>query len=136
MLLAAAGRDDARWRGGFLPADALTFEPTRFGIMIDCCEVLVEKSSLPDDFRLSCPTTPAELSAIRCPSLLLYGDGSDILDHGFALGDALPNSELRILEGCTHAMLMEKPDLVAEHVVPWLADPAHQVSPAATGRSA
>ena len=104
--------------------------------MIDCCEELVARSSLPDDFRLSCPTTPADLGAIRCPSLLLYGDGSDILDHGFALADALPRSELRILEGCTHAMLMEAPDLVAEHVVPWLADPLHHVARAATGRSA
>ena len=109
--------------------------PRSMRSMIDCCEDLVGRSSLPDDFRLSTPTTPAELREVRCPSLLLYGDCSDILDHGFVLADALPHAELRLLEGCTHAMLMEAPDLVAEHMVPWLADPAHHVLPCETQRA-
>jgi pimeloyl-ACP methyl ester carboxylesterase len=109
--------------------------PRKTRSMVDCCEELVAKSSLPADFRLSTPTTPADLHAIRCPSLLLYGDCSDILDRGFALADSLPRSELRIIENCTHSLLMEAPEIVAGHVVPWLADPAHHVAPAERGRS-
>ena len=109
--------------------------PRKMRSMIDCCEDLVAKSSLPADFRLSRPMPAADLSGVRCPSLLLYGDCSDILDRGFALADALPCSELRIIEDCTHSLLMEAPDVVARHVVPWLADPAHQVPPCDMGRT-
>jgi pimeloyl-ACP methyl ester carboxylesterase len=85
------------------------------------CEALVTETSLPDDFRASQPTTPDRLRDVACPSLLLYGDSSDILDQAFALAAALPDADLRILEGCSHRLLMEAPERVAEHVLPWLA---------------
>ena len=92
--------------------------------MIDCCEDLVAKSSLPDDFRSSAPTSPEALGAIGCPSLLLYGEMSDVLDRALVLAEALPGSELRVIEGCSHSLLMEAPDVVAAHLAPWLAGSA------------
>ena len=61
-LLAAAGRDDTRWRGGFLSADALTFEPARFGIMPNAVEW----------------AEPDQLIALRCAADAL--DDSGVLD--------------------------------------------------------
>jgi pimeloyl-ACP methyl ester carboxylesterase len=91
--------------------------------MIDCCEDLVGKSSMPEDFRSSAPTSPDDLGAIRCPSLLLYGEMSDVLDRALVLAEALPSSDLRIIEDCSHSLLMEAPDVVAAHLAPWLAGP-------------
>ena len=109
----------------YIAADA----PRKMRSMVDCCDDLVARSSLPDDFRSSRPMTAEDLGAVGCPSLLLYGDCSDILDRGFALGDALAHSELRLIEDCTHALMMEAPETVTDLIVPWLADPAHQLPP-------
>jgi pimeloyl-ACP methyl ester carboxylesterase len=89
--------------------------------MMTGCEELVTETSLPADFLASQPTTQESLRHVACPSLLLYGDSSDILDQGFELAAALPAADLRILEGCSHRLLMEAPQRVAEHLVPWLA---------------
>jgi pimeloyl-ACP methyl ester carboxylesterase len=89
--------------------------------MISCCEELVTKTSMPADFLASPLTTPERLSEVTCPSLLIYGDASDILDHAFTLHAALPGADLRILEGCSHHLLMEASDRVVGHLVPWLA---------------
>jgi pimeloyl-ACP methyl ester carboxylesterase len=104
---------------GYIAADA----PRKLRKMVDRCEQLVTKTSLPDDLRASGPTTPEGLAAVRCPSLLLYGDASDILDHGLTLEELLPATEMRIIDGCSHALLMEAPDEAAALVVPWLLDP-------------
>lgn len=95
--------------------------PRKLRRMVGQCEDLVARSTMPEDFRASPPTTPTVLSAVRCPSLLLYGDCSDILDRAFVLEDCLADTELRIVEGCSHALLMEAPEEVEGHVVPWLA---------------
>jgi pimeloyl-ACP methyl ester carboxylesterase len=103
--------------------------------MIDRCEELVVKSSMPDDFRSSGLTSPADLRAVGCPSLLLYGEASDILDRALVLAEALPRSDLRIIEDCSHSLLMEAPDVVADHLAPWLADPARAAAASRDGRS-
>lgn len=112
--------------------------PRKLRRMVGQCEDLVAKTSMADDFLDSEPTTPEALASLRCPSLLLYGDCSDILDRAFALEACLPDTELRIVEGCSHALLMEAPDEVEAHLVPWLAahtavgvgEPARPAEPA------
>ena len=58
------------------------------------------------------------LHEVKAPSLVLTGE----LDGGCnprlnkQIADALPNSELVILEGLKHAILIEAPDVVAPHV--------------------
>ena len=95
--------------------------PRKLRRMVGQCEDLVVETSMVEDFLESEPTTPEALAAVHCPSLLLYGDCSDILDRAFALEACLPGTELRIVPGCSHALLMEAPEEVERHVVPWLA---------------
>jgi pimeloyl-ACP methyl ester carboxylesterase len=99
--------------------------PRKLRSMVDRCEELVTRTSLPDDLRASRHVAPEDLAAVHCPTLLLYGDASDILDRGIVLDELLPDRELRIVEGCSHALLMEAPDEAAAHVVPWLVEGAH-----------
>jgi pimeloyl-ACP methyl ester carboxylesterase len=98
--------------------------PRKLRRMVGACEEMVARTSMPEDFRASAPTTPEALSGVSCPSLLLYGDCSDILDRAFVLEGCLPGTELRIVDGCSHALLMEAPEEVERHVVPWLAQQA------------
>lgn len=94
--------------------------PRKLRRMIERCQALVAESTMPEDFRSSGLTTPELLAELTCPSLLLYGDASDILDRALALEACLPDAELRIVEGASHALLMEAPDVVAAHVLAWL----------------
>lgn len=89
--------------------------------MARACEELVDRSSMLDDFGASRLTTPADLAKVACPALLVYGDMSDILDRGVDLHHALPASELHVVEGCSHSLLMESPAAVERLAVPWLA---------------
>lgn len=96
--------------------------PRRLRRMVEQCEALVAHTSMPEDFRASALTPPSALAdGVRCPSLLLYGDCSDILDRAFPLEACLPGAELRLVPGCSHALLMEAPREVERHVVTWLA---------------
>lgn len=92
--------------------------------MVRTCEELVTVSSMGTDLRVSRPTTPEDVAAITCPTLLLYGENSDILDRAFVLEDAIAGSELVVVEGCSHALLMENPHEVERHLHAWLAEQA------------
>ena len=92
--------------------------------MVSTCEELVTVSTLGPDLRSSRPTTPHDLTALACPTLLLYGESSDILDRAFVLEDSIPGSELVVVDGCSHALLMENPHEVERQVQAWLDDQA------------
>lgn len=98
--------------------------PRTLRTMVKTCEDLVTVSSMGDDLRGSRPTTPADLEGLRCPTLLLYGENSDILDRAFVLEDSIPGSVLRIVDGCSHALLMENPQEVGRQVDEWLDEQA------------
>ena len=67
-------------------------------------EALVEHTTLVAELRAS----PAlELGAIKCPTLALYGETSDVRSHGEALARQLPACTLTLLPGCTHSVLWE-----------------------------
>lgn len=55
----------------------------------------------------------SELSAIRCPTLLMQGD-DDVatLEHIAAMGQAIPDSQIAIVPGTDHMVMFEKPELV------------------------
>jgi pimeloyl-ACP methyl ester carboxylesterase len=98
--------------------------PRSLRTMVKTCEDLVVRSSLGDDLCRSRPTTPDDLEAIACPSLLLYGESSDILDRAFVLEDAIPGTVLEIVDGCSHALLMEDPATVERFTLEWLDEQA------------
>jgi len=90
--------------------------------MSNTCEELISQSSMPDDFRREVPWRDEELAAISCPTLCLYGEYSDIIDRAEWLAGVIPDAELRVLEGCSHSVLMEAPDELEEHVHLWLKE--------------
>lgn len=94
--------------------------PRSLRSMVKTCEDLVTRSSLGDDLCRSRPTTPEDLAAVACPSLLLYGESSDILDRAFVLEDSIPGTVLEIVDGCSHALLMEDPQTVEQRTLAWL----------------
>ena len=100
--------------------------PRSLRTMVRTCEELVTVSSLGADLRTSVPTTPADLAAITCPSILLYGESSDILDRAFVLEDSIPDTVLEVVDDASHALLMEKPAEVERLTLGWLDQQAER----------
>jgi len=80
-------------------------------------EALVEGTSLVADLRGSPPVTDAELASIRCPTLALYGERSDVRARGQQLARLLPACTLVVVPGCTHSVLWEATAEVRARVV-------------------
>jgi pimeloyl-ACP methyl ester carboxylesterase len=58
-----------------------------------------------------------ELARISVPTLVLVGDHDLVsIDHTVALFRAIPKAELAVVPGTSHAVLMEKPELL-NHIV-------------------
>jgi pimeloyl-ACP methyl ester carboxylesterase len=77
-------------------------------------EELVERTSLVADLRGS---PSVDVASIRCTTLALYGETSDIRVHGEALARELPSCELVVLPGCTHSVLWEATAEVRARIV-------------------
>lgn len=93
------------------------------------------QTTLIDDLRREPPLPAAALAAVGCPTLALYGERSDILDHARALARHVPGCELHLLPGCAHTVLYEATGVVRAHVLDWLA--RHAVAePEASGSPA
>jgi pimeloyl-ACP methyl ester carboxylesterase len=83
-------------------------------------EALIEGTSLIADLRRSPPLTAAALSSIRCPTLALYGERSDVRDRGEQLARTLPSCTLHVFPGCSHSVLWEATAEVRERLVAWM----------------
>jgi pimeloyl-ACP methyl ester carboxylesterase len=79
-------------------------------------EALVEGTSLVADLQASPAMTAAQLTAIRCPVLALYGETSDVRARGEALARLMPACELVVLPGCSHSVLWEATAEVKQRV--------------------
>jgi pimeloyl-ACP methyl ester carboxylesterase len=56
--------------------------------------------------------TAAELSRVTCRTLVMQGDDDEVaLEHALALYSALPNSELAVIPGASHGLLVEKAEI-------------------------
>jgi len=70
-----------------------------------------------------------ELGTITCPVLVINGD-DDVFDprHGVELYEALPNAQLAIVPGTTHAVLKEKNDLALAIIKDFYEHPVRAMS--------
>ena len=78
------------------------------------------------------PDIPIEdLGSISAPTLVLVGDDDFVpLEHTIELYRAIPNSELAVVPGTSHAHFMEKPSLVNRLVLDFLDnDPVPTMAP-------
>jgi pimeloyl-ACP methyl ester carboxylesterase len=94
-------------------------------------ERLLLETSLVDDLQGERPLPPEALAGIECPTLAIYGEGSDILAHAHALERHMPRCELHVVERGSHAVLYEATPFVREHTLVWLEQHAAPPWPAA-----
>ncbi len=68
------------------------------------------------------PDSRPDLPGIRCPTLVLVGDGDRLTppDQVGEMAAAIPGARLVIVPGCGHLSTMERPREVAEALVEWL----------------
>ena len=65
----------------------------------------------------------ADLEHVVAPTLVLCGDdGTLTLEHAAAVHRALPDSQLAIVPGTSHGLPMEKPHIVNQLILDFLAD--------------
>jgi pimeloyl-ACP methyl ester carboxylesterase len=94
--------------------------PRRLKRMVSTCSELMLRGSLDNDFRTSRGTTFEDLAKVQCPTLLLYGGSSDLIDLGYVLDRTMPCTDLRIFDGTSHAVLLEQPEEVERQILDWL----------------
>lgn len=60
---------------------------------------------------------------MRAPALVLLGDDDLVsVEHAAQIQRALPDAELAVVPGASHALPMEKPELVNRLLLEFLAD--------------
>lgn len=91
--------------------------------------VVVKK--ITDMFTVEPNMTTDELGRITAPTLVLVADDDIMtLEHSIALHRAIPNSELAVVPGTSHALPMEKPALCNMLIADFLTnDPAPTMLP-------
>ena len=83
-------------------------------------EKFMSSTTLLEDIRAIPTYGEKELGEVTCPTLALYGDASDVIDRGRDLERWMPGCELRVLPDSAHSILMERTQLVRDHVTEWL----------------
>jgi pimeloyl-ACP methyl ester carboxylesterase len=74
---------------------------------------------------------PSELKRIEAPTLVLAGDDDIVsLQHTIELFRSIPNAELAIVPGTSHALTMEKPEVVNRLILDFIQnDPSPTMMP-------
>ena len=75
--------------------------------------------------------TAADLSQVTSRTLVMLGDDDEVaLEHAVALYRALPNSELAVIPGTSHGLLVEKPAICNSIILDFLCnDPVQTFAP-------
>lgn len=85
-------------------------------------EKLFLETSLIDDLQQERPFPRRDLEAISCPTLAIYGEGSDILDRARDLERYVPECELHVIPECSHALLFEATAFIRERTRDWVTN--------------
>ncbi|WP_329125722.1 alpha/beta fold hydrolase [Streptomyces sp. NBC_01465] len=65
----------------------------------------------------------SELAALPMPTLVMQGDDDGVrVEHSAALAAAVPGAQLAVVPGTSHALPLEKPALVGQLLLDFLAD--------------
>jgi pimeloyl-ACP methyl ester carboxylesterase len=83
-------------------------------------EYLFLKTSLIADLQQEQPFSRHALERIACPTLAIYGDGSDILDRARDLERYVPGCELHIAPDSDHGVLTAATSFVRDLIVGWI----------------
>ncbi|KAB2346560.1 alpha/beta fold hydrolase [Actinomadura rudentiformis] len=91
------------------------------GRQAQTADALINGTSLLDDLAAVEPVRPADLAAVDCPVLAVYGEHSDIVDAGKLLLRSVPDCTLHIMAGHAHTVLREGTAELLGVMLPWLA---------------
>ncbi|MFV2020217.1 alpha/beta fold hydrolase [Micromonospora sp. LOL_023] len=83
---------------------------------------LVATTSAGQDLPASTPLAAADLHAIDCPVLGVFGSESAAADLAPSLVHLLPQARVVVIQGHRHAVLVTARDQVRDQVLPWLLD--------------
>ena len=83
---------------------------------------LLSGTTLARDIPASLLPAEAELRAIRCPVLAVYGTESDLAEQSDWLDELLPGCRSTFVAGQEHSVLIEAPDVVRELALFWLEE--------------
>lgn len=98
---------------------------------------LLTETSLAEDLPASRLPSEAQLRAVRCPVLAVYGTESDLAGQASWLAGLLPACRTAMVPGQEHAVLAEAPAETRELALSWLARQGAVLRrPAAAGRPA
>ncbi|WP_067485202.1 alpha/beta fold hydrolase [Actinomadura hibisca] len=84
-------------------------------------DALINGTSLLDDLAAVEPVRPADLAAVACPVLAVYGEHSDVAEAGRLLLRSVPDCTLHVMAGHAHTVLREGTAELLEVVLPWLS---------------
>ncbi|MUN36028.1 alpha/beta fold hydrolase [Actinomadura sp. NEAU-AAG5] len=82
---------------------------------------LINGTTLLEDLAAAGPLGPADLAALACPVLAVYGEHSDLLEAGRLLPRSVPGCTLHVMPGCAHDVLQDRTAELLEVLLPWLA---------------
>ncbi|GAA1254762.1 alpha/beta hydrolase [Kitasatospora nipponensis] len=83
---------------------------------------MMTQTSLAREIPASRLPGEAELRAIRCPVLAVYGTRSDLAPQAAWLDELLPDCRSTFVPGQEHSVLIETPDVVRELTLSWLRE--------------
>jgi len=72
---------------------------------------------------MSRPDSRADLPKIKCPTLVLVGEGDQLTPPKLSeeIAGAIPNSRLVVVPGSGHLSTLERPDAVNKALVEWMS---------------
>jgi pimeloyl-ACP methyl ester carboxylesterase len=83
-------------------------------------DALLNGTSLIDDLAAERPLGTADLAAIGCPVLGVYGERSQLLDGAGDLRRHVPGSRVEVIEGLAHTVLRDATGPLRDIVLDWL----------------
>jgi pimeloyl-ACP methyl ester carboxylesterase len=87
-------------------------------------DALVHGTTLVADLAAQQHFASADLRAVSCPVLAVYGDNSDIIHQGYRLQHLLPKCDLTIVPNCSHFLIVESPGVLRDLLLRWLSSDA------------
>lgn len=99
----------------------------RMARLVTHVDGLLNRTSIVDDVASERPLSPAELAAIRCPVLGVYGERSELVDAAAELERHVPDCTIEILPGLAHTVLREATDVLRDILLSWLAERSARV---------
>jgi pimeloyl-ACP methyl ester carboxylesterase len=94
--------------------------PRKMARLATTADALLNGTSLIDDLATERLLGPAELAALRCPVLGVYGAQSELLDGASDLRRHVRDCRVEVLDGLAHTVLRDASAQVRDIVLGWL----------------